>query len=160
MPKIRGSKEALEGKPPLPAGIFTFRLDGFKPKTSSKGTSVNLNPTLKVINHATLNDSRVFENLNSQATWVHQDFCHALGVELEGPDKTDLPGEFMGPQDKPEDWKYVGPLAGKTGQVELVTVPKKDKSGNVVAGTQTAVKRYICAIPGCTVKHSESLQGA
>jgi hypothetical protein len=151
MPKIKASKESLEGKPPLPVGIYTFRLDGFDPKLSKDTKSVNLQPKMKVINHAQHNDGRIFENLNSQAGWVMRDFCHALGIHMDGPEETDLPGDFQGPEGDPSNWKYVGPLVGKTGQVELTTVP------NLKGGTRTVPKRYLCAIPGCAVKHSESL---
>ena len=151
MPKIMVPKESLEGKPPLPAGIFTFRCDGFLPKLSKDTKSVNLQPKMRVINHATHNDAPIFENLNSQAGWVQRDFVHSLGIKMDGPDETQLPGEFQGPDADPSQWKYVGPIVGRTGQVELTQVP------NLKGGMRTVPKRYLCAILGCTVKHSDSL---
>jgi hypothetical protein len=156
MPKIRAPKESLEGRPTLPAGIYHFRVDGFIPKKSKDGNSVNLQPKMRIINHATANDQPIFENLNSQAGWVQRDFCHALGIQMEQngqphPEGTDLPGEFTGPEGDPSQWKYIGPIVGRTGQVELHIV------SNGKGGTKAAPKRYICAVPGCTVKHTETL---
>ena len=151
MPKIHAPKESIEGKPQLGGGIFEFRLDGFKPKKSKDGKSTNLNPQMRVINHPTNNDAPIFENMNSQAGWVQQDFCHALGVEME-PDGG-FPGEFNGPESDPSQWTYMGPLVGRTGRVELVQVP------NLKGGMRTTPKKYFCAVPGCTARHTESLAG-
>ena len=155
MPKIKVSKEGMEGKPPVGSGIFVFRLDGFKPKFSKKGDSVNLNPTLKVINHPEHNGRPLFENLNTGAGWVQKDLCHALGIPMLA-DPSDgsytFPGEFTGPDNDPTQWRYVGPLLGKTGRVDVIEVPKFKGSG-----TQSSIKSYICAIPGCQEKHTDNL---
>ena len=148
MPKITPPPESLEGRKPNAAGVYMVRLDGFKPRKSKSGDSVNLYPTLKIINHPTANDNNVFENLNSSAGWVLKDFVHAFGLPM---DNGSLPGDFQGPDDDPTKWTYVGPLKGRTAKLE---VAMKD---NTKGGMIDAVKRYFCAVPGCQEKHSESL---
>lgn len=155
MPKIRPPKESLQEKQPVPAGIYSFRLDGFSPKSSNKGDSTNLNPKLVIVNDPNFNDNRIFENLNSEAGWIQKDFCHSLGIEMEEGEI--FPGEFLGPNDKPDQWSYIGPLLGRIGQCEVVLVPKQDANGNQKAGFKNSIKRYICAIPGCQVKHTANL---
>lgn len=158
MPKITVPKDSLKGLPPIPPGIYEFRLDGFEPKLSKqkpgKDQSVNLNPILNIINHATLNGRRLPENLNVQAGWVMQDLVHALGVPMadEGTDDAALPGEFQPPNEPdPTKWQYIGPLAGKVGKAEVALVP------NQRGGMRSAIKRYFCVIPGCSERHSEDL---
>lgn len=149
MPKITPPKESLEGKPPLPPDVYSVRLDGFKPKKSKAGDTVNANPVMKVINHPTLNDRNVFDNLNSAAGWVMKDFCHAFGLQM---DNGSLPGEFPGTGDDPASWgEYVGPLKGRTAKIQIV------RADNGRGGTKDAIKRYFCAIPNCQERHSESL---
>lgn len=152
MPKMGVSKESLEGKPPVGAGIFTVRLDGFKPKTSKKGDSTNLNPILKVINHATLNDRNIFFSCNTNAGWIMEAFSHCFGLPLEErPDGgKDLPGEFVPDPNSPTDvakMRYNGPLLGLTGQLELV-LGKDDKGKD-----QDKIKQFMCKVPGCTIQH-------
>ena len=69
MAKISFSKEDLAGNV-YPDGLYELRLEGFEPEKSKKGDSVNLNPVLKIVNHQTLNNKRVFDNLNSSASWI------------------------------------------------------------------------------------------
>jgi hypothetical protein len=121
MPKFSFSKQDMEGKPPLPAGIYEVRLDGFRPKKAKKGDSINLNPQMKVINHPTLNDSNAFYNLSTAFGPGIIDFCHCFGqkMENEGSDSPDFPGEFPGDPDDPTKWSYIGPLVGQVGRVEI-----------------------------------------
>src|SRR6266850_4853182 len=141
MPKLTASKEEIKGMPPMSEGLITVRLDGFKPALSSKKDSVNLNPIMKVINHAEYNDRRVFENLNTKGKWVWKDFCHAFGVPLQevGGD-FEFPGEFDGAEDDPTKWQYRGPLLGQ--QATLYVVQADDTKG----GIKNAVKYYVCKV--------------
>jgi hypothetical protein len=160
MPKLKMSKEAIEGQPLLPEGMYIVRLDGFKPATASKGGSINLNPQMKIINHPEFNDRPVFENLNTKGDWVWKDFCHAFGVPIEtdGNGSYVFPGDFNTPpgvdENDPKNWlPYVGPLLGQTGTLYLV------QADNSKGGMKNAVKFYSCKIPGCTLKHSSNLVG-
>jgi hypothetical protein len=161
MPNIEVPKESLEGLPPLPAGIHQVRLDDFKPEMSKKGDSINLHPVMKVVNNPQLMDrNSPWENLNNKAGWVMKDFVHAFGQTMAGPDKNQLPGMFVCKEHgtaqcecKPDKWNYVGPLKGQIGSIEVVQVDNGKGNG----GTKPAIKRYICRVPGCTEKHSESL---
>jgi hypothetical protein len=160
MPKLTASKEEVKGLPPMVEGMVTIRLDGFKPSLSSKKDSVNLNPELKVINHAEYNDRNVFENLNTKGKWVWKDFCHAFGVPLiEGPNGDfEFPGDFNCSAhgascdgSDPQNWVYQGPLLGQQAQIYLV------QSDNSKGGIKNAVKYYVCKIAGCAEKHSANL---
>jgi hypothetical protein len=153
MPKLTASKEEIKGAPPMKEGMVTVRLDGFKPKFSKDRGSVNLNPDMRVINHAEYNDRPVFENLNTKGKWVWKDFCHAFGVpllETPGGD-VEFPGDFDGPEDNPEAWQYRGPLLGQQAQVYLV------QADNTKGGIATKIKFYVCKVPGCAEKHSDNL---
>ncbi len=153
MPKLTASKEEISGLPAYPEGLYSFRLDGFKPSFSKDRGSVNLNPTLKIVNHSELNDRILFENLNTKGKWVWKDFCHAFGVPLiEGPDgDCEFPGDFAGPEGDPKAWQYTGPLLGQIGQVYVV------QADNTKGGIKNAAKYYVCKIPGCQEKHSTNL---
>jgi hypothetical protein len=171
MPQIRVDKSKLKGFEALPPGTYTLRLDGFEPEFSKKKDSVNLNPKLTIINNANpeLNDGkhRAFDNLNSQAGWVHIDFCHAFGERMTGeedgvpmenwssPD-VGIPGDFQENEafkGDPTKWTYVGPLLGKTATVEIIQVPGYKNP----AKPQSVINKYFCQVPGCTHSHSESL---
>lgn len=155
MPKIGASKEQLKGLPPLPPGIYHVRLDKFEPKKPKKpgSDSVNLNPVLKIINHPTLNDRIVFFSFNTAFSPNILEFCHGFGERLvaDGEDMN-IPGEFV-PLDEPDPtkWTYMGPLSGRTARVELT---EKD---NGKGGKNIAVKKFFCAVQGCTEKHKDSL---
>lgn len=159
MPKIVAPKESLEGRnyDLIPAGVYQYRVDGFKPKRSNDKQSINLQPQMKIINHATLNDQNIFENLNSNAGWVQRDFCHALGLRLDGPNEENgLPGDFIGDQNAdPATWRYQGPIIGKVGRCEVQHEPAKDKQGNLTGKMRANIKKYFCAIPGCQIKHGD-----
>lgn len=150
MPKITVSKESLEGGAQIPPGVVEVRCDGFDPKLSKKLDSVNLRPKLKIINSQTHNDRQVFENLNSKAGFQAIEFFHALGLELEGSDKTEYPLEYFGDDAKPETWNITSPAIGRTARVELGETEYQGKK-------QTAIKRYFCRVSGCTYRHKENL---
>lgn len=160
MPSIKAPKDSLTGPAPIPNGVYTIRLDGFKPQNSSKGGSINMNPQLKIVNDPELNDRKVPENLNSQAGWVHIEFAHGFGMEMvENGDDVSIPGTWKCKNhgtdecncDPKDNWEYIGPLVGKLAKVEIVM------TSNNKGGMKPSIKRYFCAIPGCTFKHSESL---
>ena len=156
MAKMGVSKESLEGRPPVGAGIFTFRCDGFKPKKSKKGDTVNLNPILKVINHPVHNDRNLFFNCNTAAGWLMIAFVHSLGIPMEQRTDggADLPGDFAPDPSDPdnvEKFKYQGPLQGQVGQCEVV-VTKDDKGRD-----RDTIKQFMCKVPGCTVEHPKEM---
>jgi len=164
------SSDDLTGAKPLPAGPYTLQLKGFDQKAAkikaneTESMSVNLNPVLEVVGNAEYDGRRVFASLNTKGPWVIRDFVHACGVPMEevqdqfaGTEKANwtIPGVFEGsddPSKKPEDWKYQGPLLNKTLQVELAYVPA---SGGYKEKNE--VRQYICAIGGCTERHSTNL---
>jgi len=155
VPKLTASKEEVKGLPPMGEGLITVRLDSFTPKLSAKKDSVNLNPVMKVINHAEYNDRVVFENLNTKGKWVWKDFCHAFGVPLvEGSNgDVEFPGNFDGPEDDPTKWQYRGPLIGQQAQVYLI------QADNTKGGIANKIKYYVCKVAGCVEKHSSNLVG-
>jgi hypothetical protein len=153
-PRLTASKEEVKGMEAFPEGLYTFRLDGFKPKFSKDRGSVNLNPVLKIINHSTLNDRILFENLNTKAQWIWPEFCHAFGVPL-GEEKGEFvfPGDFPGDENNPESWNYIGPLLGQTGKIYVI------QADNTKGGIKNAAKQYICKLPpgACSHKHNANL---
>jgi hypothetical protein len=154
MAKIGISKESLQGLPDLEAGIYEFRIDGFKPKTSSKKTSINLNPQLIVINHSKYNDRHIWHNCNSAFPPGMIDLCHSVGVRFDNEDGDDpqFPGEFV-PDGAPiEQTSYQGPLMGQIGKCEVA------ESDDGKGGKTMKLKRFFCVVPGCTHKHSEDLR--
>jgi len=166
MPKVTVSKESLEGLPPLPTGRYTFRLDSFEPKLSKpkpgKTQSVNLNASLVIINHpdAKINGRKLTNNANVGFAPSLFDMAHAVGVrfENEGTDNPEFPGEFQcrvhGPNcdsSDPENWSYIGPLVGQTGELEIMM------GDNGKGGQSAKLGKFYCRVPGCTAKHAESL---
>lgn len=158
MPKITIEKSDLEGLKNPPAGIYDFKLDGFKPKAAraqvGKEASVNLRPTLTIINHPTMNDKPIMANGNTAFAPFLFDMCHALGVPYEGEDTDNpsMPGEFVGPDDDPTKWDYQGPLAGQVGKIEIGDTTYKGTA-------KTDVKKFFCRVPGCQARHRDSLMG-
>ena len=152
MPRVGYSKESLEG-PPLPdEGMYEVRLEGFEPKFSKEKKNINLNPVLKIVNHAKFNGVRVYDNLNTAAPWITEAFVHAFGMTLVGrPDGgADVPGEFPGPDDNPEQWIYQGPLVGLIGKI---MVRRTEYQGR----PQAKVDQWLCSASGCTQKHPKDL---
>ncbi|SRR5216684_4976775 len=153
--RLTASKEEIKGLPPMNEGMVTVRLDGFAPKLSSKKDSVNLNPIMKIINHAEYNDRPVFENLNTKGKWVWTDFCHAFGVPLQadGSGDFEFPGNFGENVNEadPSTWQYSGPLLGQQAQLYLI------QADNTKGAIKNAVKYYVCKVPSCVEKHSSNL---
>jgi hypothetical protein len=157
VPKITVSKEQISGFPVAPEGVYEVRLDSFRPaKVGAKAkdqNSVNLKPALKIVNSQDFNDQFAgWENLNT-GCWYLVDFAHCFGEPMidVGGGNISLPGEFIGPDDDPSKWQYVGPLAGKVGKVYLkVGKDQNNKDCNVI-------DHYFCALPGCQEKHSAHL---
>lgn len=164
MPSIKVSNDSLKAPEPVEAGVYEFRFEGFKPKFSKDKGSINLNPQLIIINNPKYDGSagdgkkhQIFENLNTKAPWVQQDFVHSLGIVMEKVDATtsQIPGAFDGPEDNPEQWKYTGPLTGRTGKCEVILETYNGKP-------QNKIKQYICNVTNCAqmnpdVKHSTNL---
>jgi len=151
MAKISYSKEDLAGNV-YPDGLYELRLEGFEPEKSKKGDSVNLNPVLKIVNHQTLNNKRVFDNLNSSASWIVESFCHAFGIPLT-PNPNgggDMPGDFIGPDDDPAKWQYTGPLTGAVAKAFVKNAPYNGKD-------QSKVDQWFCQVTGCQTKHAQNL---
>lgn len=165
MAKLGVSKESLTQKR-MTGGIYEVQFVSFKPKKSSKGTTL-LRPEMKILGNADFNGKLVFDKygLPLNSGWAVQDFIHAFGFELDPEDN--IPGEWefnnqpgTDPMDDPTKWKYRGPLVGKTAKVEIVEAEYTDKSGNKKNGI--AIKQYICSVPNCvaknpTIKHSTSI---
>lgn len=153
MARLTASKDEIKGLPPMPEGLYSVRCDGFKPKLSKKGDSINLNPILKVTNDANFNDRTIFENLNTKGKWVWKDFCHCFGVPLveDAAGDFEFPGEFVGPDDKPEQWQYAGPVLGQIGQIYVI------QADDTQGGVKNAIKFYVCKIAGCNEKHTANL---
>lgn len=155
--QMKVSNDKLAGQENIPAGQYDVKLVGFSPKTSKKGDSINLNPVMEIQNHPDLAGRKVFDNLNSSGAWTYPDFCHAFGLPMETDGKESwLPGEWDGDPakfdaNKPETWKYKGPLVGRTAKVEIGV----DSYGS-------KIRRYFCAVADCAtkfpqIKHSQDL---
>jgi hypothetical protein len=152
--KISFSKEDLSGNV-YPDGLYELRLEGFEPEYSKAKTSINLNPVLKIVNHATLNGKRVFDNLNSGASWIIESFCHAFGLPLT-PNVNgggDMPGDFNGLEaldTNPDGVQYVGPLTGCVAKALLKTTSYNGKENS-------KVDQWLCSVPNCNTKHASGL---
>lgn len=151
-PRMSFSKESLEQKPPVEEGLYEVRLEGFEPDYSKSRNNVNLNPTLKIVNHHKETGRQVFDNLNSAAPWIIEAFCHAFGLELvpDGNGGFTMPGDFNGPEDDPSKWNYAGPLTGCVAKVFLKHNTYNNK-------TNAKVDQWMCQVPGCTKKHPSNL---
>src|SRR6185437_7547312 len=91
-------KDSLSGGKVIPAGIYTVRLNGFKPRLNKNKDSVNFNAQMEVINHPEFDKSRLFETLSAKAGFTQWDFAHAFGLELadQGNGQYALPGTWDG----------------------------------------------------------------
>lgn len=171
MAKFTVNRESLEGGEVYPAGIYQFQMSGFKPKLTNpspgKDRSTNLRPQMKITGHSQLDGKPIFAELNEKAGFVILDFTHALGLKMDNEDNdavpAEIPGEFINwDPAKPEASSYAGPLLGRVGQVELAEVPAKKKNDKgeyevVPNKFRNEIKRFICAVPGCQVKHRDNL---
>jgi hypothetical protein len=153
--RLTANKDEVKGMPLMQEGMVTVRLDGFKPSLSKNKDSVNLNPIMKVINHAEYNDRSVFENLNTKGKWVWTDFCHAFGVPMVADASGDFefPGQWGEGVNEADSstWQYSGPLLGQQAQLYII------QGDNGKGGVNNKVKYYVCKIAGCVDKHSSNL---
>lgn len=153
MAKIGASKEDITGGPPLPEGMYDVQLKGFKPKMSKKRDSVNLNPDIRVINHPTQNDKKVFVSMNTNAPFMWHEICHAFGCPLEEDTEGNLsiPGDFSGDiMAAPDKSVYTGPLLNQQAKIYVI---QREYNGK----TQNDVKQYVCRVAGCSEKHNDNL---
>ena len=153
MSKITFSKEQMESNA-FPDGLYELRLEGFEPKLSKNGDSINLNPVVKIVNHPTLNNKRVFDNMNTGAPWIIEAIIHAFGLELVPNQQGggDIPGDFL-PEGEPDPskWTYQGPL---TGMVAKVLLKQTEYNGR----KSSKVDQWMCALgPKCNTKHPQKL---
>lgn len=138
-------------------GTYTVSLQGFKPKKSKDGNSVNLNPNVVVIGDPVQNGKQSNYSLNFQAsTWfMIKSFLHSFGVkeDVDAQGNESIPGDFGGPAYNPNDpttWQYSGPLLGKTAKWEFAETEYQGKKS-------VKPKQFLCALPGCTEKHPDNL---
>jgi len=163
------NKEELSGAPPVPASWYTLQFKQFKPKKAANGESVSLNAELSIISPAEYENRRVFVGMNTKMAFMWQDFVHAMGLQMEevqnenaGTDKADytLPGVFEGADDPnadPSTWKYLGPMANKTMEVEIAEIPATTGADGKSYRAKNEVRQFKCAVAGCTEKHSTNL---
>ena len=156
------SKEELSGAPPVPAAWYTVQFKQFRPKAAKNGESVSLNAELAIVSPVEYENRRIFVGMNTKMAFMWPDFVHAAGLEMEevqdadaGTEKANytLPGVFENADtapDKPETWKYLGPLTNKTLEVELCETEYQGRKRN-------EVRQFKCAVAGCTDKHSTNL---
>lgn len=156
--RLGAPKDSMEPRKVIPAGRYTVRLEGFKPKLSKAkpGTtqSVNFNPQLKVTNHPTLNGEKVFLALNENAGFIMEAFCHMLGHTMTDAGETlAMPGEWYPDANDPNDvskYTYRGPLTGSVGELQLEQGTYNNKPSNYI-------KQFYCRVPGCKTEHPTEL---
>lgn len=150
MPTISVNNEKLKGFTPVPGNIYEFEFKGFKPAMSKNKDSVNYNPILEIVNHPEYEGRKIFENLNSKADWIINDFVHSLGFEMVKKDEntSDIPGDFDGNPDDMTTWTYRGPMMGARGKCELVATTYQGKP-------QNKVKQWICQVKDCAIKNPD-----
>ena len=146
MPTITVSKDAVKGRDVVPSGLYDVRLVAFRPKPTKAGDSVNLNGQFEIQNHPEYAGRMVFDNLstNANAAWKLVAFVKAFGLDMtEAADGSlSIPGEFTGPENDATQWKYVGPLVGRTGKVEVAV-------DNYNGNDKNIIKTFV---PAATVK--------
>jgi hypothetical protein len=148
-------------------GVYWLTFNGFAPKMSQKGDSINFYPQLDITSMEdgspapTKDDGRPISlmfNCNEKAKWIINDMVHAFGIPLEedGQGNSMIPGVWVpeGEQDITK-CEYKGPLIGKKGKVHLI---KGDFNGT----PQNKIKSFFCAVPNCQqkypkIKHSDDL---
>lgn len=150
MAKLSINKDELTTKVISTEGIYDLQFKGFRPKRNKAGDSVNLNPYFEVINDPVNQGVPVFFVASMKMPSAIQDFVHAFGFTmLEGssPDEVEIPGDWdMPEQNKPETWKYTGPLSGRV--IKALLMPT-DYQGRA----QTGLKAFICAVENCPSKY-------
>jgi hypothetical protein len=152
--------DELKGPQPVPAGVYTVRLKGFKPKLSKKGDTTNLNPQVEICDNPLFEGKPLFTSLNSAIPSFINDFCHSFGLPMdnqlgEGGLDPQLPGDWDGDESDPSSWKYTGPLLGRTAQWEVVEGTYQGKPKN-------EIRCFICAVPNCAseypdIRHSTNM---
>lgn len=150
--KMKVSNDRIEGMDVVPAGQYDVKLIGFKPKSSSKGDSVNLNAMLEIVNHPDYAGRKVFDSLNTPGgAFTHPDFVHCFGLPMETDGKDSwIPGEWDGDpirfkEADPTTFVYKGPLVGRVGKIEIAVDNYNGKDNN-------KIRRYFCAVGDCEKK--------
>lgn len=137
------------------AGTYTVSFQGFKPKKSEKGDSVNLYPQVVVIGDPEMNGKLSSYPLNFQAsTWfIVKNFLHSFGIkeEIDAQGGETIPGDWIQPDpNEPSTWTYNGPLMGRTAKWEFAPVTYNGK-------TTIKPKQFLCQLTGCLEKHKDNL---
>jgi hypothetical protein len=163
--KMSLSKEQVEGKEVLPAGLYEVRFIKFNPKLSKANAgnpdaerSINLNAEYEVINHPEYATRKLYEVMNMKSYNIQNEVCHAFGVPLEsgvgdtGEVEYWIPGTWdnkpgFNPAD-PSTFEYKGPLIGQVAKVEVAVDNYQGRDNN-------KVRRYFCAIDDCATKFPE-----
>ncbi len=170
--KISVNADSLKGIEPVPAGLYTVRFVGFKPKAAAikpgetKFGSVQLNIEVQIVGRPDLDlgngkPRSIFYGMNTKMEGFINDIVHSFGLEMEDQlsDSPYIPGDWTSDSDfdpeKPETWKYVGPLTGKTAEWELGV-------GEYNGKPKQLVKRVICKVPDCAsrfpaIRHSTQI---
>ena len=166
--KMGMSREDLSGPPPVPAGIYTLEVAGFRPKLSKQGDSLNFNAEF-TIEHPEYDGRKIFHPLNTKFAVAIRDFVHATGIDMEknivkndeGEDveEFNLPGTFKDADKYPDDptkWgAYMGPLLKKKFKAEVVETEYNGKKKN-------EIRCFFCELSNCAtmypdMKHSQNL---
>jgi hypothetical protein len=148
--KMIVSAEKIEGQDVMPSGQYEVKLLGFKPSLAKTG-SINLNACMEVVNHPDYAGRKLYSSLNVGMAFMYPDFSHCFGIIIEGDGKNFwLPGTWDGDvakfkEDDPTTWKYVGPLVGRIGKIEVAVTEYNGKERN-------DIRRYFWNTPGVESK--------
>lgn len=153
--KMKVDANKLAGPEPAPPGIYEFRFITFRPKWSEKKDSYNLNPQFEIVDpREDIGGKMFFWNANSKNPYWIQDMVHAMGqvMEIDENGEASIPGAFNGEPEifNEEDmstYRYVGPLTGKTGKVELTVEP-----GYQGKPPKNSPVQWFCRVDECAVK--------
>lgn len=148
----------------IPAGIYEFKLAGFKPKWSKNKDSINFNAILEIINNPEYDGTKIFEGCNSKAGFIQVEVVHALGLLMQdlGNGNYVMPGVWDGKpetfkEDDPTSWVYEGPLVGRTGKFEVAVEPYLGNDTNKVRQYFCALSDVECALQFGKDKHKKDL---
>jgi hypothetical protein len=149
--KMGVDPEKLKAPKPQPAGWYTLRLIGFKPKMNKKKDGVNLNGQFEIVSPKTPDCfDKVYPTMSLKMDNHIAAIVHGLGFELET--NGDLPGKWTPSPEDPdnvEKWQYSGPLLGKTMEAELaVTKYLQNPERN-------DIKQVRCKVQGCAQKYPD-----
>jgi hypothetical protein len=173
--KMGYNKEDLNGAPPVPAGWYLLRFEGFSPKASklkdgeTEPSSFNYRPSFTIVSSidnpadTSIEGRKINPLMNSNFAPAIADFVHSTGMPLEevqdenaGTEAASftLPGVFEDIDkfpSEPEKWgKYLGPLTNKTFEAEVAITSYNNKDRN-------EIRQFKCAVPGCTENHRTNL---